>query len=113
MIDTSTLNARERDLLSWLGEEDFSQYGECYGAPLNRLLELGLAVLHGPGLHQNFIVSDPTGTKGIMYRAVSLTDAGHEARRALLATTTAPALCIAAGNEILEQDKKGDDHEPR
>jgi hypothetical protein len=28
-MTTCDLNADERDLLSWLGEEEFSQYGEC------------------------------------------------------------------------------------
>jgi hypothetical protein len=106
-IDLTTLNARERDLISWLGEEEVSQYGECYGAALNRLIELGLAQLHPPGFHQQFIVNDPSGRKGIMYRAVSLTDAGHEARKVILATTDAHSLAVEAGKEILAQDKEG------
>jgi hypothetical protein len=73
-----TLNASERNLLEWLSREDYSQYGECYGASLNRLIELGLAQVHKPGEHQNFIANDWQGTKGIMFRAVSLTEAGWE-----------------------------------
>lgn len=100
-IDIATLTAGERDLLSWLGEEEFSQYGECYGQSLTHLFELGLAQLHGPGLHQNFLANDPAGTKGLMYRAVSLTDAGHEVRAEILKTTTAAKLCAEAGAEII------------
>ena len=70
------MTADERDLLEWLNEADYSQYGECHGASLNALIEAGLAQVHGPGEHQHFIASDPDGTKGLMFRAVSLTDAG-------------------------------------
>lgn len=65
--------ASEQSLLEWLAKEDFSQYGECHGKSLDRLVELGLAQIHGPGEHQHFTA------KGceLMYRAVSLTDAGR------------------------------------
>lgn len=63
----------ENELLRWLGQEDFSQYGECHGQTLDALIEKGLALVHGPGENQVFIAK---GT-GKMYRAVSLTDAGH------------------------------------
>ena len=76
-IETHVLQPDERDLLLWLNEDSFSQYGECYGRALDRLCALGLAQVHQPGEHQNsFIAQDHTGSKGIMYRAVSLTDAG-------------------------------------
>lgn len=42
----------EQFLLEWLGKEDFSQYGECHGKSLDRLVELGLAQIHAPGEHQ-------------------------------------------------------------
>ena len=73
----------ERDLLEWLGREDFSQYGECYGNALNVLVAKGLAHVYAPGEHQNFIANDPAGVKGDMYRAVSLTDAGRALLREL------------------------------
>jgi hypothetical protein len=69
----------ERDLLRWLGKEDFSQYGECHGRALDALIARGFAVIHGPGEHQTFIAR---GTSQ-MYRAVSLTDAGIAALRDL------------------------------
>lgn len=65
----------DRGLLEWLGKEDFSQYGECHGTALDKLIELGLAQLHGAGEHQYFIAK---GTS-MMHRAVSLTDAGRDA----------------------------------
>ena len=70
------LNADEAFLLKWLGEEDTSQYGECHGKALDRLIELGLAQLHGDASETNntFIAKG----HGIMFRAVSLTDAGLE-----------------------------------
>lgn len=71
--------AGERDLLIWLGAEDFSQYGECHGRELDSLVAAGLAQVHGPGEHQNFIA---TGN-GLMFRAVSLTDAGRAALQKL------------------------------
>jgi hypothetical protein len=73
----------ERELLTWLGNEDFSQYGECHGKSLDALVEKGLAQIHGPGEHQDcFIAKDPHGEKGMMYRAVSLTDMGRDQLRA-------------------------------
>lgn len=56
MID---LNADETDLLGWLSQADYSQYGECYGPALDKLCELGLAQIHE-------------------HRTVSLTDEGRE-----------------------------------
>jgi hypothetical protein len=78
----TSLTADEADLLRWLAQEDFSQYGECYGKALDALIAKGLAQLHGPGEHQSFIANDRAGTKGMMYRAVSLTEAGIAALRA-------------------------------
>lgn len=73
------LTKAERDLLDWLSREDFSQYGECHGSDLDGLIAKGLAQIHGPGEHQGFIAQDHTGEKGLMYRAVSLTEAGRAA----------------------------------
>jgi hypothetical protein len=67
-----TLSKEEEGMLRWLGQEEFSQYGECYGSVLYSLLAKGLAQVHGPGEHQVFIAK---GTS-LMYRAVSLTEAG-------------------------------------
>jgi hypothetical protein len=69
------LTAVELDLLRWLGEEDYSQYGECHGATLDSLVAKGLARIYLPGDHQEGFISQGTGK---MYRAVSLTDAGRE-----------------------------------
>jgi hypothetical protein len=76
------LTPDELHLLQWLGESDFSHYGECYGRSLDRLVALGLAQIHGPGEHQVFIAR-PTPTQiaqgeDQMYRAVSLTRAGEQ-----------------------------------
>jgi hypothetical protein len=68
----------EVDLLIWLGEEDYSQYGECHGIALDALVELGLAQLHGPETeHNNTFIAKGSG---IMFRAVSLTEAGWAKR---------------------------------
>ena len=75
---STELTTSERDLLEWLSKEDFSQYGECYGKSLDRLIELGLAQVHAPGQHQHFIANDFAGTKGKMYQSVSLTEKGWE-----------------------------------
>lgn len=65
------LTPSETFLLDWLSKEDFSQYGECYGRTLDRLVERGLAQIHDDrALAQG---------DGPMYRAVSLTDAGRAA----------------------------------
>lgn len=70
----------ERDLLSWLGKTDVSQYGECYGQSLDSLIAKGLAQVHGEESETNnpFIAKG----RGIMYRAVSLTDEGRVFLRA-------------------------------
>jgi len=86
MTDTRavpSLTDAERDLLDWLSREDFSQYGECYGKSLDRLIAEGLAQVHKPGEHQCFIANDFAGVKGDMYRAVSLTEKGFELARLL------------------------------
>lgn len=77
MTTDITLDTVEFDLLEWLGSEDYCQYGECHGVALDSLVAKGLAQVHGPGEHQHgFIAKDPVGAKGMMYRAVSLTEAG-------------------------------------
>lgn len=70
------LKRDERDLLEWLGQEEFSQYGECHGKSLDGLIAKGLAQVHGDSEHQGGFIAKGTGS---MYRAVSLTDAGREA----------------------------------
>lgn len=74
-----TLTADERDLLEWLSKEDFSQYGECHGPALDRLVALGLAEIMGPGTEREntFIAKGD----GIMFRAVRLTEAGVKEAR--------------------------------
>lgn len=63
-------------LLEWLGKEYHSQYGECAGLTLDRLVSLGYVKIHGPGEHQSgFIAQGDT----IEYCAVSLTDKGRSA----------------------------------
>jgi hypothetical protein len=70
------LKEGHRYLLEWLSKEDFSQYGECKGAALDRLIELGLAQVHKPDIGQSgFIVRG----HALDYCAVSLTDAGRAA----------------------------------
>jgi hypothetical protein len=85
-MTTAPLEPAELDLLQWLSGEDFSQYGECHGAALDRLVELGLAQVHGPGEHQSGFVAHGTGS---MYRAVSLTEAGWQVVRENAARTGA------------------------
>jgi hypothetical protein len=70
-----SLTPRQLGLIEWLSLEDFSQYGECYGSDLDRLVELGFAQVHGPLEHQSGFIARGTGA---MYRAVSLTDKGRE-----------------------------------
>jgi hypothetical protein len=72
MVD---VDACELLLLKWLSKEDFSQYGECYGATLDALVEKGLAVVHEGRDHQSGFIAQGDG---LMYRAVSLTAAGRE-----------------------------------
>jgi len=70
----------ELGLLDWLSKEEFSQYGECHGETLDKLIANGLAQVCEPGAGQGgFIAKDHTGAKGMMYRAVTLTDAGRAA----------------------------------
>lgn len=71
----------ERDLLKWLGEEDYSQYGECHGSNLEGLVAKGLAQIHSGGEKQSGFIAQGTSK---MYQAVSLTESG----RALLRNGT-------------------------
>jgi hypothetical protein len=73
-----TLNRYELDLLQWLGREEFSQYGECYGDTLSSLIAKGLAQVHEAGEHQETFIAKGLGSKSMMYRAVSLTDLGRQ-----------------------------------
>lgn len=72
----SHLTKEERGLLEWL-EKDDGQYGECHGKTLDGLLDKGFATVGGKesGLNNGFIAK---GTN-LMYRAVSITDAGRDA----------------------------------
>lgn len=77
MSDKTTLTDDQRDLLTWLSESELSQYGECYGASLDALVAMGLAEVLGPETERNnpFIAKG----RGMMFRAVRLTDRGREA----------------------------------
>jgi len=77
-IKAHTITQDELALLKWLGQEDFSQYGECHGKILDSLVSKGLARLHDDGQHQGGFIAKGSGP---MYRAVSVTDAGREALR--------------------------------
>jgi hypothetical protein len=70
---TEPLSSDERDLLLWLAQEDFSQYGECHGKTLDALIAKGL-VQHHPntGFDNTFIAKG----SGIMFDKVSLTEIG-------------------------------------
>lgn len=71
----SSLTTRQLELLQWL-YADGGQYGECHGIDLDVLIGLGLAEVGGEetGLDNNFIAKG----RGIMFRAVTLTDRGRE-----------------------------------
>jgi hypothetical protein len=69
----------ERSTLEWLGEEEFSQYGEVHGRSLDALVERGLAEIHNNPVQGAAFIA-PQG-RGPMYRAVSLTEAGRAALR--------------------------------
>lgn len=60
------LTKDERFLLEWLGREDVSAYGECYGPSLDHLAALGIVLIepYGPGLADH-------------YGRVTLTDLGR------------------------------------
>ncbi|QSY98549.1 hypothetical protein J2J97_32100 (plasmid) [Rhizobium bangladeshense] len=62
------LTQSERYVLEWLNKEDFSRYGECKGKDLDRLVSLGLAVVHEDELE---------GDRN--WATVSVTDAGRSA----------------------------------
>lgn len=71
--DAKALTASERELLAWLSKEDFSQYGECHGAALDRLVKFGFAVISEGRAHQSGFIAQGDHA---MYRAVSLTEGG-------------------------------------
>ena len=81
LIAALELTGGEKFLLEWLGKEDFSQYGECKGRDLDRLVTLGCATIHAPGEHQRFI----SNGMGDDCRAVSLTESGIAALKAIAA----------------------------
>lgn len=72
----TALNASEKGLLDWLSRGD-GQYGECHGKTLDGLIERGLVKVgdQQTGLDNGFIAKGAD----IMYRAVSITDAGRSA----------------------------------
>ncbi|CAB3758479.1 hypothetical protein [Paraburkholderia humisilvae] len=64
----------ERVLLDFLRYDD-GQYGECQGAALDSLIEQGLVRVLGPQTEtQNSFIAKG---RGLMYRAVTITDAGR------------------------------------
>jgi len=72
----------EIDLLQWLGESEKSQYGECHGRTLDRLIARGLAQVHqGREFQSGFIAQGD----GPMYQAVTLTSQGREVLKKILA----------------------------
>ena len=70
------MDKAEHDLLRWLAQEDLSQYGECYGKTLDALIEKGFAQILDGREHQSGFIAKGDG---LMYRAVTVTDAGREA----------------------------------
>lgn len=64
----------ERQTLEWLGQKDYSQYGECCGSGLDGLIRKGLAQVHkGLDGQYGFISQGDT----LLHRAVSLTESGY------------------------------------
>lgn len=68
------LSDKQRLLLLWLGESEFSQYGECQGSALDALIAMGLVKLHDSGEQQSTFIAKG---RSDMHRAVSLTDDGR------------------------------------
>jgi hypothetical protein len=75
------LNKRERDLLLMLAHNnEATPYGECYGTALTSLMIKGLAKVHfARQASQQFSLEG----KGLMSRAVALTDDGIALARRL------------------------------
>ena len=74
-MSNDELSQDERALLAWLGQDETSQYGECCGPALDSLVGKGLVEIMGADTetHNTFIAKG----RGIMYRAVRLTDLGY------------------------------------
>jgi hypothetical protein len=72
------LTSNETQLLTWLGEEEFSQYGECHSKAFDVLVAKGLAQVHEKGEHQGSFIAKGTTN---MHAAVSLTEAGRSLLR--------------------------------
>jgi len=72
-LKMTNLSSNAVYLLTWLGQEEYSQYGECHGPALDELIEAGYAKLHSPGKNQASFIAKGSGD---MYRAVSLTKKG-------------------------------------
>lgn len=71
------LTGDQRALLDWIAVSGSGQYGECYGKTLDDLMNRGYVALMGDETEMlnSFIAKG----RGIMYRAVCLTDAGRAA----------------------------------
>lgn len=74
------LTDSEADLLRWLAQEDFSQFGECHGPALESLIAYGLVEVHGPGLNQGGFIAKGTS---LAHSAVSLSPQGWDKLRAI------------------------------
>jgi len=70
------LSIDERDLLYWLGQEEYSQYGECHGKALDSLIAKGFVQLHGDNGELGSFIAKGNGP---MFQSVSLTEAGRAA----------------------------------
>lgn len=74
------LTPSERLVLVWIGDDEYAQYGECYGKTLDALIARGLVQVHTEReLQSGFIAKGDM----LMYMAVSLTEAGRAARTAI------------------------------
>lgn len=79
-IDVSALTPPQRQLLVWLSESEYSQYGECYGKALD-FLQMNRLIKVWPGMeHQEGFISKRDHA---MFRAVSLTAEGRALAKAL------------------------------
>jgi hypothetical protein len=87
-LQIEPLTAAERQLAEWLSTEDFSQYGECHGATLDALIAKGFAQVSADSSNQAGFIAKGDAKA---YHAVSLTDAGRAALKALPGTDAGSA----------------------
>lgn len=74
------LTPSERLMLVWIGDDEYAQYGECYGKTLDELIAKKLVQVHTEReLQSGFIAKGDA----LMYMAVSLTLTGRAARTAI------------------------------